>query len=386
MGSFSYTCILTGVPITSGRKAVIIPMLPKGNWYDNSEAALRKVGKDNFCSNDASNVFFDESCFPIKGEYDDYGRLEEIVKDDNTAILEKFYGLSIEDIVSVLCDGRKDEDGKDTFSDANKILDRKNPRHMELLRTSITWMNGDVYEKLANAEYKDYSDKLDLGNHGLLLGLGFKYAGEDKTVERYQKVYEKDGLQIHSDGTWIHISNKESIYSLSDFKKYCKKKKVSIDITEMNKQGYYGQVYDYILPTLKKDKKKSPSLDPDEGNAEELVTRMVMGDRHGASRLSKLVAKISGVKPTINTVKDLYYEELINTKNPTLLRNNIIEWHTVKRYFYPLGRYLYPIGTSDQCGDFKMAQIALQAALAVTEERLKERGEDDEEDEEEEED
>ena len=35
MGSFSFTCQLSGLPITSGEKAVIIPIIPKDHWWDN---------------------------------------------------------------------------------------------------------------------------------------------------------------------------------------------------------------------------------------------------------------------------------------------------------------------------------------------------------------
>ena len=425
MGCFSYTCQLSGLPITSGNKAVIVPIIPKDNWYDNSEESIRKFGKSCFVSNDGPNVFFDELCFPIFGEYNDYGGLENIVKDDNTKVLEEFFGLKIEKIVSVLTDGRKDEfpEGSE-YCDSVKILKKKNPRHMLLLRTSCVWINGDFYEEISNFEMKkQWFDKLDLGVHGLLTEIGFKLIKENKRKfddnsekNRYYKVYEKDGLTLNSDGNWIHISGGQGIYDLQGLKKYCKSKGVDIDISKIDKKGLWEQVYDYILPGVE-------SLQNRDRWTTERVIRMLLGDEykvHGITSKvsSKMVVENAkklkkekeekgekiddNIQKLIDHFTELFdknkdkeddisgeitqfYFEKIKSNGNDFMRKNIMDWHKVKSYYYPTGRYLIPIGTGPQDGDYdkvkEVLELGLKTVNKIIDQRKKDGYYDDEDDE-----
>ena len=399
MGHFSYTCQLSGLPITSGIACGIIPMLPRGNFYDNSEAHWRKYGTGNFCSNEGENLFFNEIFYPIFGEYNEYGSLENIIKDDNTKSMELFFELSIEDIVTVLTDGRKreyEEGGQ--FCDSVKILKKKNPRHMMLLKTSITWLHKGLYDKLASINRNDYFDKLDLGSDGLLKHLGFKFVKHTKK-ERYNLEYEKDGLKIDSDGHWINVP-KESIYNLHDFEKYCKKNNVIIDISEAKDKSYFAQVYDYVLPDLTK-LKSSSHLD---GGSQ--VKRMLLSERGGfdyddgvldllislqqkalklvvkkkrtkeedvaLEELNSTLEKVENKKPEQKQIPSFLFE-LIKKEGNNFLRKNIIDWFAVKPYYYITGRYLYPIGTSPQDGDWKASQLFFNCCSEVVTEEMKER-------------
>ena len=213
MGHFSYTCHLSGLPITSGTPCVILPMLPKPHWgYEASQKNLTDYGKGSLVSNDGANLYFDEMVFPIFGTYDEYGGIENIERDDNTKFLEKFFNLEIEKICSVLCDGRRDEWQKadNSYTDANILWDKKNkkPKHKNhslLVKSSITWFRRDVYDKLANTPIKswDYDRGLDIGVHGVLTALGFthinpnskkEYSNNDK--DRYYKVYQKGKMRL----------------------------------------------------------------------------------------------------------------------------------------------------------------------------------------------
>ena len=66
MGHFSYTCQLSGVPITDGTRAVLLPLFPKkGMGYDASTEKLSKIGKGSLITNDGPNLYFYELFFPI---------------------------------------------------------------------------------------------------------------------------------------------------------------------------------------------------------------------------------------------------------------------------------------------------------------------------------
>jgi hypothetical protein len=391
MGHFSYTCHLSGVPITDGDNAVLLPMLPKPHWgFDCSQKKLTTFGLSNLCSNDGPNMYFDEFFFPIFGIYDSYGGLDNITKDDNTSVLEEYFNLSIEDIVKVLTDHRKDEfESGGTYCECVKIIDKNNPKHMLLMKASSTWFHGKVYDRLSKDVTKQSKyGGVELGTHGILTTLGFKYLGIDKSENRYNKLYEKDGLTIHSDGTWINVP-KESIYYKEDLKKYCKKFGVEIDETLIT-GNRYSQLYDYVLPTMNGIKEFSNNRD---------LTYMLLGDQsavksyqfevyetliYDESIPKEKVEEVIKLREELisNNITLFYYTKIIKNGN-NFLKQNILDWFAVKKYYYPTGRFLYPVGTAAQDGDFKNVKKLLETALSVVNEELIERDYDEDENEDE---
>lgn len=392
MGHFSYTCHLSGIPITEGDKAVLLPILPKAHWgYDNSQKNLEKFGKSNLCSNDGPNMYFDEVFFPIFGEYDSYGGLEGIEKDDNTSVLEEYFGLPIEKIVAVLNDGRKNEfEGGGQFCDSVKILDKTNEKHMRLLGVSTTWYRREFYDSISKLKNNDWEDKLDLGTPGILLALGFNYIGLDKSKKRYNQVYEKGGLKLYSDSTWLHVSEKDAIYNISGLKKYCAKYGVEID-SRITSGSKFSQLYDFVLPHINSVKEFSQNRD---------LTFMLLGDERSvktsmydmaerlvdSGNMSYADARAIMDKEDIELAKTnltIFYFKKIKENGGEFLKKNIVDWFNVKQYYYPTGRFLYPVGTSAQDGDHSKVKKLLETALSVINEDLKEREEyaDEEEDE-----
>lgn len=441
MGHFSYSCQLSGIPITSGAKCAILPILPSSNvkYLIESDKKGKQIGKPTFLSNDGHHVLYTELFFPIFGEYDEYGGLENIVKDDNTAILEEYYSLSIEGIVKILTCGRRDdlisEDKKmHRYSNGHGFYDANNPRHEDLLRASLVWYRTELYQELAKP-YKENSyniNDLDIGIPALLKKLGFKQGKVNKKKERYNIPFTKDGLTIYSDGNWINIP-KQSVYSLKQLKKYCQSQGVEIDITEVDK-SYNEQVYEILLPTAKDynssnrwigDRIRHLLLDNRQyvSSTENYIDNIIL-----ELNIILLYFKVKISKFKNNTINDdvillksiiddydISIEELINEneflkteelsnidlnnltlencefifnhikeittklkdnkdneikftninhfyfykiqqgmkEGKKLMFNNIIDWHNVVRFYYPLGKYLAPIGTSCQDGDYR---------------------------------
>jgi len=120
MGHFSYSCQLTGIPITSGTPVVIVVLKPCP-LFDYESDKLKKYGKSSFITNEGPSVKFKPVWFPIKGTYDEYGGIENIEKDDNVEILEKFYDLTIEQLMGVVTSSRKD----DGYDEDLKVVKKK---------------------------------------------------------------------------------------------------------------------------------------------------------------------------------------------------------------------------------------------------------------------
>lgn len=195
MGHFSHNCKLTGLPITGG-KAVLIVMKPQEHLWENSEEHLRKYGKTYMCSNDGPRLKYIPCWFPIKGEYDTYGRLENIVKDDNTAVLEEYYNMTIEELIDIVCSGRKD-DGYD-----GSLAKIKKP-----IEYPEGWIEGDDHIKFYSRTQND-PQPFD-GNYPSDYNSKYKVYRDGKMVKATKEEFDADNKIIneHWDRYNVWIEN-----------------------------------------------------------------------------------------------------------------------------------------------------------------------------------
>ena len=338
MGHFSYNCKLSNLPITDGTKVVLITMLPQIQ-FDN----YNKIGTTHFISNDGPNSHFRPIWYPIKGEYNGYGGIENIIKDDNTEILEKYYGLTIEEICGVITSNRKDDgydDNLDCIKDKSKKDKYGNPQYLDkykkLIRISGMWIHGEFYDKLVNEKPDNYFNKLDMGIPHLLVALGFKQTSKGKGKGRFNLVFEKDGVEVFSDGNWLD----GQIYSLESLNE-----KVNIDLNKHQDKDRYEQLYDYVFSYYK-------------------LTKTI------PTQLKYVIDNAILANP-------IYLENAINGK----LRKNIVEFFRFNYYMYATGTFYFPVGTSPQDGDIKSVRKVLNIANDIInkeyEDYIKDYGDDD---------
>lgn len=389
MGHFSHNCKLTGLPITGGTPAVLIAMKLRGDLYDNSEKSLMKYGKTYQCSNEGPRLKFIPCWYPIKGDYNDYGGMENIIEDDNTKALEEYYGLSIQQIVDVLTSGRKD----DGYCDSLKpIKDDKaddeygkpvyQERYKELLSISGMWVHREVYEKLTSEPTGSYFDKLDLGTPQLLIALGFEQIEDDATEKRYNLRFEKDGLIVNSDGTWINLGGNRSVYNLKDFAKYCEEHDVVIDIENHGKKDRTEQVFDYIIPTLNKIVKRHEYNEEEQAvedkRVEEFLKTATKAERkefiqgllrEESNRMTDTIRHLllHGERYTnISQLTRKYFEHAKQGK----LKQNAVEFWRFDHYMFVMGCYYDIVGTGPQDGEHKDVQKVLTISAEVNQQYL----------------
>ncbi len=436
MGHFTHCCKLTGIPIKDS--AVLIVMKMRDHLWDNSEDKLREYGSVYLCSNEGTRLKFNPVWFPIKGQYNDYGGLEGIIEDDNTKLLEQYYELTIEEIVDIVTSGRKDdgydgalnkikipfqrpEDWKEDEShyeyyqrktgdllpenhteevrrehflryhkwkDTNPDSDYGNPQYIEKYRELLTysgmWIHGEVYDRISKISKNDEYDKFDLGNPQLLKSLGFNEVGKSKD-ERYNRVFEKDGLAVNSDGTWINVP-KEGIYTLRQFKTYCEKNGVSLDISKLNGKSKVEQMYELVIPTMElpmSDEEldaKIQALDK-EKDKEEILKLLRSSIMFRLGRAESLILYYllngdysdGGFRVT-NPMTKLYLAAAKEGK----LRSNIVDFWKFDRYMFAMGRYYDVVGTSPQDGEFVMVRDILKISTDIVNKYMEEYGYDDE--------
>lgn len=238
------------------------------------------------------------------------------------------------------------ETNPDTTDDYGKP--QYEERYKDLLSYSAMWVHGDVYKRLTDIENIDDYDKLDLGTPELLEYLGFKENGISKD-DRYNRVFEKDGLKVNSDGNWINLVD-ESIYTLKQFKKYCTKNGVNIDIDELDKLGRIGQTYKLLVKSY-------------DGNKNKWKTNM----NDSLLEYYFLGGPFSNYGD-INPFTPLYIQAAKEGK----LEDNLIRFWKFDSYMYSMGGYYEVVGTAPQDGNFKDVRTVLQIALDVTNEYINE--------------
>ena len=239
MGHFSHSCKLTGIPITGGTPVVLIVMKHGNDLYDNSEKSLMKFGKTYMCSNEGTRLKYMPCWFPIHGEYDEYGGIENIVKDDNTELLEKYYGLTIEQIMEIVTSGRKD----DGFDDSLKVI--KKP-----VQRPANQLEGEDHHKYYG---RIMNDPMPFdGHYPQCPGNKYQIWRDGKYVAVSKEVYDEDFKLIHEQyaryNEWKKTNpDVEDDYGKPDYKERYK------ELLTYSGMWVHGDVYNQLTETSNKD-------------------------------------------------------------------------------------------------------------------------------------
>lgn len=162
MGCFNVACTVSNLSIGHGDEVVFIPLKAEED-YESSNNLNERLTNDHMLI--YSDCLYKPTMLPIKGEYNDYGSIENIIRDENVIHLEKVYGISIEKIIDILTDF----DSIDLEKENNKIDSLKTMSgmfvHRKIYNSLITMkhnsedvnlvdlMNGDTFIKNSNEIY-----------------------------------------------------------------------------------------------------------------------------------------------------------------------------------------------------------------------------------------
>jgi hypothetical protein len=139
MGCYSVYCGISNIGITSEKEEVyILPIISR------TKMCLSCVGFQHYLP----------AMLPILATYNGYGNVQNIVKDDNTQLIENYFNITIEEFVKYLIDNNSWGKG-DIIN--NEKLD-------ELKEYDYMWVLKSVYDELTtNYQYK-YA-KYDITEH-----------------------------------------------------------------------------------------------------------------------------------------------------------------------------------------------------------------------------
>lgn len=186
MGCFNSACSLSHLDVKSGDKCYFLILKP--NKYQNNTE-----GSTHCYTDDRYKLF----CFPIIGEYDDYGGLEEIEKDEHILFLEKKLKMPIESLIQIATETRG---VYDHFSEKFKLF----IKNEDILNYSETLL--DIMKKM---KFESVEENKYLVNTDLKLDSAY-------TIE----IVSKDKFNIFKNGVYLssHFYNYPSDF-FEDFQK-----------------------------------------------------------------------------------------------------------------------------------------------------------------------
>lgn len=187
MGCWNEAAFVSKVSVGCGDRVVFIILEPHRHMeYDKNKKILHST---RLSSNDGARVMFQPRFLPIFGEYNDYGCVENIDRDDNVEYIEEYYdGKSIEDIIRHLERGEVEK-----LSDNNQKVEEAK-------------QFAAVFE-----HEKFYKDAVEFQRE------------EDLLVNQYWgyndiKEYANLGFVAQEDGTWINNQNPKVIINTEPYR------------------------------------------------------------------------------------------------------------------------------------------------------------------------
>jgi hypothetical protein len=130
MGSWSVHCGISGITISAGQEIVLLP--------------IKKVKYQSL----AGYLPYIPTCLPVFGIYNDYGGLENIIENNNTKIIEKFFNISIQEFSDIFTEIK-------TYkrNEYNYILEKINNKNI-IDEWDFTFIDKKIYDYLSTSKNK----------------------------------------------------------------------------------------------------------------------------------------------------------------------------------------------------------------------------------------
>ena len=336
MGSWSVSCGISNIAITSGNECCIIPLKENRSEYGG----------------------YLPITLPIFGEYNDYGGMENIVVDENTKLIEKHLGITIDEFVEFLVDGEFTFDRREVRPIREKL--EANGKLEEVADWRFMWVDKKVYDVMVKNYDEWEKGHHDFGTPEFMKLLGFTLVEEDKIdnydPNRFNKKYQKGDLFVYSDGRtmlsekgrYIYYTDKGCESSLATYitipeeLQYIKYK-TKPEIWRLMSPKKYKQELGYIFG-------RRYDFDMSEG----LLDKLIQSYKEAGEKVPE-----EFIKP--KTIYEQYFDNMEEFGDKIVglcnVRNNL---HPMSGRFFPHVMYLTP-----QCGEYEHHQILLEEFVKI---------------------
>ncbi len=327
MGSWSVSCGISNIAITSGHSCVLLPI--KENRNNETEG---------YCP----------ATLPIFGEYNDYGGIENIEENANTKLIEEHFGITISEFCEFLVDGKFTYDR----SEAKDIQARLTNNEVEQWR--FMWIDRKVYDFMIVNQDKYHKGYMDYGTPEMLTLLGFNLIETKETFKnydpkRFNQLWKKGDVEVFSDGSTILTKKNRYVYHFG------KGDETSIETYfEIPQELHFlKELHAHEAWRLSGKRKGKADL------------KYIFGERYGDDfDLESLYQEFAESKgevyiPKVKVEKKLHKKYLADLET---FGDSIAQLLNVKLNLYCMSGYFSPhkLYSTPQCGEFVQHQILLE--------------------------
>jgi hypothetical protein len=277
----------------------------------------------------------------------EFTNIKEIKKDHNTKLIEKYFGITIEEFVTFLVDGKHTYNRDEAKAVKEKLIKMKKIGEIE--NWNFMWVDAKVY-KVMTKNYDEYEKgHHDLGTPEILNLFGFKKVGESDKYKnydpkRFNQKWSRDKLEVFSDGrTMLSKKNQYIFYLAKDSE---------------SSLGYYMEIPKELSYLKEQTKHEAWRLLSKYQQLERLF--YVFGYDASYYFLSGFVI-------------DCFYKNYSNDLET--FGDKIAELINVKRNLYPMSSSFHPfeLYTTPQCGEYEIHQILLEQFVKINKGYARER-------------
>lgn len=111
MGCFDVSCGISSITIKHGDPALLLLMIPYTEYAQSTENLGDKIEIEprlQHVFNEGPLGMYMPFCLPIRGKYNDYGSLEDVVRDETVLALENYFATDIGTILNILGNSYRD--------------------------------------------------------------------------------------------------------------------------------------------------------------------------------------------------------------------------------------------------------------------------------------
>jgi hypothetical protein len=364
MGSFNVACSVSSLSINSGEDVFFLPLLP-----NNSRDGKHEVHPTS--SLIYADCYFTPFCLPIQGVYNDYGSIEQIVKDDNTQAIENYFGISIEEFIEeVTVDGQS--------------LDLDDARKQKMMaEMSGMFIHGHVYKELVHFHLTNEGHSLQEYVTGRALSMfGFEKK-QDLKEPHYDSLWRKDGfpfeVMVGNYGSQIvefGHDQPHSVYSIASFVEVWGKETGEVlSVSSLENVSKYDLYYDDFQIKLNDYQKEiqelTEAIEKASENEKPMLTKMLNMEFRNcpitgyAGRDDNFMGLFSKWK----VFRELYKETLFAGK----LKKHCTDFRSFYWSMYSCNRFFFPAMNGEQCGNAVASKVLYEASLAVVNAQIKDR-------------
>lgn len=347
MGCFNVSCGISNLSIDGGDKVLLYALLPS-RYNDGTKV---------YSSYLSITDLYVPLCFPIEGEYDEYGSINNIVKDANTEAVAEFLKMDIEEFVKYITG----------YNDTKKIMDLKVKNIINDI--SVMFVRKDIHDFLTERKESLLKNPNLISVKPYLLNkMGFVIK-DNKNLYEKPNIYEKDNIEFKLKNSYeqeMYIKKEEAVYKIWTFKDFLNAyEKLSGSKMILDKTFELDEVEIAYGDFIFKEYKNLKNL---EETYKILKDDLKLNFDFNATRnYTLLCTDIFQGFQKWDYLFDIYRNKLFAEE----LKNHIIKQVRFNKAICQINKMYRPTFSGPQCGDRKAEKEMVEKMLEIVNKKIK---------------